>query len=339
MSTLNRPAPASPDRTLTYAQALNEALREEMKRDSSLVFLGEDIGKYGGIFTVSRGLTEEFGHERVIDTPISEGAIVGAALGLALTGHRAIVEIMFVDFLFVASDQLFNHAGKARYISGGQRAVPLVVRTQQGSGGGKAAQHSQSLEAIFCHVPGWKVVAPSNAADAKGLLKAAIRDGNPVAFLEHKALYFQKAHVPQGDVLIRIGSARVLRKGSDVTLIAYSKAVELAVAAAELLAGESIQAEVIDLRTLKPLDLDTIRASVAKTRRVVVIHEAHRFCGFGAELAASIQEQSFRKLQAPVQRVAALDVPIPFSRSLEKSVLPQLGNVIAAVHASLEDRK
>lgn len=339
MSTLSRPAPTSPDRTLTYAQALNEALREEMSRDSSLVFLGEDIGKYGGIFTVSRGLMEEFGHERVIDTPISEGAIVGAALGLALTGHPAVVEIMFVDFLFVASDQLFNHAGKARYISGGQRAVPLVVRTQQGSGGGKAAQHSQSLEAIFCHVPGWKVVAPSNAADAKGLLKAAIRDGNPVAFLEHKALYFQKGHVPQEDSLIRIGSARVIREGSDVTLISYSKAVELAVAAADQLAGESIQAEVIDLRTLKPLDLETILASVAKTRRVVVIHEAHRFCGFGAELTATIQERSFRDLEAPIQRVAAMDAPIPFNRYLEKAVLPQLADVIAAIHATLEDKK
>jgi pyruvate dehydrogenase E1 component beta subunit len=314
---------------------LNEALREEMTRERSVVLLGEDIGKYGGIFTVSRGLFDEFGPERVIDTPISEGAIVGAALGMALTGYRAVVEIMFVDFILVAGDQLFNHVGKARYVSGGHREVPMVVRTQQGSGGGKAAQHSQSLEAFFCHVPGWVVVAPSNAADAKGLLKGAIRNGNPVAFLEHKALYFQKAIVPPGDVVLPIGKAKVLRQGRDVTLIAYSKAVELAVAAAEQLAKEDIQAEVIDLRTLKPPDLETIVASVAKTNRVVLVHEAHRFCGYGAELAATIQEKAFHDLDAPVLRVAALDVPIPFNRSLEKAVLPQVENVIAAVHTSL----
>jgi pyruvate/2-oxoglutarate/acetoin dehydrogenase E1 component len=332
MSTLIQPAS---ERSLTYAQALNEALREEMGRDPSLVLLGEDIGKYGGIFTVSRGLFEEFGPERVIDTPISEGAIVGAALGLALTGYRSVVEIMFVDFILVAGDQLFNHVGKARYVSGGQREVPMVVRTQQGSGGGKAAQHSQCLEAFFCHVPGWIVVAPSNAADAKGLLKGAIRNGNPVAFLEHKALYFQKATVPPGDVVLPIGKAKVLRQGRDVTLIAYSKAVELAVAAADELAKDDIQAEVIDLRTLKPLDLETIATSVAKTSRIVLVHEAHRFCGYGAELAATIQEKAFHDLDAPVLRVAALDVPIPFSRSLERAVLPQVENVIAAVHASL----
>ncbi|MHB8217038.1 MAG: alpha-ketoacid dehydrogenase subunit beta [Candidatus Sulfotelmatobacter sp.] len=323
------------ERNLTYAQALNEALREEMSRDQSLVLLGEDIGKYGGIFTVSRGLFDEFGPERVIDTPISEGAIVGAALGMALTGYRSVIEIMFVDFILVAGDQLFNHVGKARYVSGGQREVPMVVRTQQGSGGGKAAQHSQSLEAFFCHMPGWIVVAPSNAADAKGLLKGAIRNGNPVAFLEHKALYFQKATVPLGDAVLPIGKAKVLRQGRDVTLIAYSKAVELAVAAAERLAKEDIQAEVIDLRTLKPLDLETIVASVTKTNRAVLVHEAHRFCGYGAELAATIQETTFHDLDAPVLRVAALDVPIPFNRSLEKAVLPQVENVIAAVHTSL----
>ena len=241
---------------------------------------------------------------------------------------------MFVDFILVAEDQLFNDVGKARYVSGGQREVPMVVRTQQGSGGGKAAQHSQSLEAFFCHVPGWMVVAPSNAADAKGLLKGAIRNGNPVAFLEHKALYFQKATVPSDDDCPPIGKAKS-RQGRDVTLIAYSKAVELAVAAAEKLAIEDIQAEVIDLRTLKPLDVETIVASVAKTNRAVLVHEAHRFCGYGAELAATIQEKAFHDLDAPVLRVAALDAPIPFNPSLEKAVLPQVENVIAAVHTSL----
>lgn len=335
MSSASRPSTEGPERILTYAQALNEALREELARDQSVILLGEDIGDYGGIFTVTRGLLGEFGSGRVIDTPISEGAIVGSALGLALTGYRPVVEIMFVDFVFVASDQLFNHVGKARYISGGQRAAPIVVRTQQGSGGGKGAQHSQCLEAIFCHVPGWKVVAPSNAADAKGLLKSAIRDGNPVAFLEHKALYFQKSPVPTESSAIPLGKARVVRGGGDVTLIAYSKAVELAVAAADQLAGEGIMAEIIDLRTLKPLDLDTILESVTKTKHVLIIHEAHRFCGFGAELAATIQEKAFHHLEAPVQRIAALDVPVPFNRTLEKTVLPRVGDVVAAVHASL----
>ena len=335
MSSASRPLTEEPERILTYAQALNEALREEMVRDQSVVLLGEDIGEYGGIFTVTRGLLEDFGRERVIDTPISEGAIVGSALGLALTGYRPVVEIMFVDFVFVASDQLFNHVGKACYISGGQRAVPLVVRTQQGSGGGKGAQHSQCLEALFCHIPGWKVVAPSNAADAKGLLKSAIRDGNPVAFLEHKALYFQKWPMPTGDSLIPIGKARLVREGRDVTLIAYSKAVQLAVSAAEQLAEQGVMAEVIDLRTLKPLDLETILESVAKTKRVVLIHEAHRFGGLGAELAATIQEKAFHYLKGPVQRITALDVPIPFNRTLEKIVLPSIGAIISAVHSSL----
>ena len=336
MSTATAPATATAEGALTYAQALNAALREEMARDRSVLVLGEDIGEHGGIYTVTRGLIHEFGRDRVLDTPISEAAFAGAAMGLALTGYRPVIELMFVDFLFVASDQLFNHAGKARYTSGGQRSVPMVVRTQQGSGGGKAAQHSQSLEAFFCHMPGWFVVAPSNAADAKGLLKAAIRDDNPVAVLEHKALYFQKGVVPEGDVVVPLGKARVVREGRDVTIISYSKAVDLAMAAAGVLAGEGIEAEVIDLRSLKPLDLDAILASVAKTNRVVVVHEAHRSCGFGAELAATIQEKAFYDLDAPVQRLAALDVPIPFSRLLEETALPQVSGVIAAVRATLD---
>jgi len=334
MSTLTAPATAAAEHTLAYAQALNEALREEMARDRTVLVMGEDIGEHGGIYTVTRGLIHEFGRERVIDTPISEGAIMGGAMGLALTGYRPVIELMFVDFLFVASDQLFNHAGKARYTSGGQRSVPMVVRTQQGSGGGKAAQHSQSLETFFCHMPGWFVVAPSNAADAKGLLKAAIRNDNPVAVLEHKALYFQKGVVPEGDFVVPLGRARVVREGRDMTIISYSKAIDLALAAAGILAGEGVEAEVIDLRSLKPLDLDTMLASVAKTNRAVVVHEAHRFCGFGAELAATIQEKAFHDLDAPVQRVAALDVPIPFSRLLEEAALPQVSGVTAAVRAT-----
>ncbi len=327
------------ERVLTFAQALNEALREEMARDPRVVLLGEDIGTFGGIFTVTRGLHAQFGRDRVIDTPISEGGFAGAALGLAITGYRPVVEILFVDFLFVAGDQLFNHVAKARYISGGQRTVPLVVRTQQGTAGGKAAQHSQSLEAIFCHIPGWIVVAPYTPADAKGLLKAAIRDDNPVAFLEHKSLYFTKGVVPESEDVVPLGKARVVRPGRDVTLISYSKAVELAVGAAEILAAEGVQAEVIDLRTLKPFDLDTILASVTKTNRAVVVHEAHRTCGFGAELAASIQEAVFDDLDAPVQRVAALDAPIPYSRNLEQAVLPQVDGVVAAARRALAQRR
>lgn len=325
--------PQTQERVLTYAQALNEALREEMARDPAVILLGEDIGEFGGVYTVTRGLLGEFGHTRIVDTPISESGFCGAALGLALTGYRPVVELMFVDFLFVASDQLFNHIAKARFISGGQRTVPLVVRTQQGAAGGKAAQHSQSLEAVFCHIPGWVVVAPSTPADAKGLLKAAIRDNNPVAFLEHKALYFVKGPVPDGEIVVPIGKAKVARQGTHVTLISYSKAMELALGAADVLAREGIDAEVIDLRTLKPLDLETIFASVRKTARAVIIHEAPRFCGFGAELAAAIQEALFYDLDAPVQRVTAQDAPVPYNRILERAVLPQVEAVVTAVRA------
>jgi pyruvate dehydrogenase E1 component beta subunit len=322
-------------RELTYAQALNEALREEMERDPSVVLLGEDIAEYGGVYTVTRGLLERFGKERVMDTPISETGFVGAALGLALTGYRPVVEIMFVDFIFVCADQLFNQIAKAVYTSGGQRKVPLVLRTQQGSSGGKAAQHSQSLEAFFCHVPGWYVVAPHSPADAKGLLKSAIRDENPVAFLEHKALYFTRGPVPSEEYLVPIGKARVVRQGSNVTIVTYSKTVDLAMAAAEVLAEDGVEAEIIDLRTLKPLDFEAVSASVRKTHRAVVVHEAHRFAGFGAEIAASIQEEAFDFLDGPVLRVAALDAPIPYNRRLEERVLPQVADIVSAVRRSV----
>jgi pyruvate/2-oxoglutarate/acetoin dehydrogenase E1 component len=335
---MSMPSPApveAGERVLTFAQAVGEALAEEMARDPRVVLLGEDIGTFGGVYTVTRGLVDRFGHERVIDTPISEGGFAGVALGLALTGYRPVVEIMFVDFIFVAGDQLFNHIGKARYISGGQRTVPLVVRTQQGTGGGKAAQHSQSLEAIFCHLPGWIVVAAHTPADAKGLLKAAIRNDNPVAFLEHKSLYFTKGAVPASDEAMPLGKARIARSGDDVTLIAYSRGMELALGAADVLAADGVRAEVTDLRTLKPLDLDTILESLGRTHRAVVVHEAHRFCGFGAELAATIQETAFSDLDAPVLRVAAFDAPIPYSRNLERAVLPQVDDVVAAARRVL----
>lgn len=335
MSTSSRPAvPKTEERVLTYAQALNEALREEMTRDDKVVLLGEDIGEFGGVFTVTKGLHERFG-SRVMDTPISEAGFCGAALGLALTGYRPVVELMFVDFVFVAADQLFNHIAKARYISGGKRTVPLVVRTQQGAAGGKAAQHSQSLEALFCHIPGWVVVAPSTPADAKGLLKAAIRNDNPVAFLEHKGLYFTKGAVPADDVTVPIGKARIARAGRDVTVISYSKTLGNCLEAAQGLAADGVEAEVIDLRTLKPIDMDTVLTSVRKTSRALVVHEAPRFCGFGAELVARIQEAAFDALDAPVHRLTTPDVPIPFSRSLERAVLPQASTIVEAVRSLL----
>jgi pyruvate dehydrogenase E1 component beta subunit len=334
MSTSSLPTvPKTEERVLTYAQALNEALQEEMARDKAVVLLGEDIGDFGGVFTVTRGLHQRFGSGRVIDTPISESGFCGAALGLALTGFRPVVELMFVDFVFVAADQLFNHIAKARYISGGKRTVPLVVRTQQGAAGGKAAQHSQSLEALFCHIPGWVVVAPSTPADAKGLLKSAIRNDNPVAFLEHKGLYFTKGSVPAGDVTVPIGKARVARAGRDVTVISYSKTLETTLEAAQTLASDGVEVEVIDLRTLKPLDMDTVLASVRKTSRAVVVHEAPRFCGYGAEVVAKIQEAAFDALDAPVIRVSTPDVPVPFSRPLEQAVIPQVSTIVDAVRS------
>jgi pyruvate dehydrogenase E1 component beta subunit len=340
MSTSSKAAvPKTEERVLTYAQALNEALREEMARNKAVVVLGEDIGEFGGIFTVTRGLLEQFGSGRVIDTPISEAGFCGAALGLALTGFRPVVELMFVDFVFVAADQLFNHIAKARYISGGQRTVPLVVRTQQGAAGGKGAQHSQSLEALFCHIPGWVVVAPATPADAKGLLKSAIRDDNPVAFLEHKGLYFTKGAVPPGDVTVPLGKARVARQGRHVTMITYSKTLEPTLEAAQTLAGEGIEAEVIDLRTLKPVDMETVLGSVRKTSRAVIVHEAPRFCGYGAELVAMIQDAAFDALDAPVTRVTTPDVPIPYSRSLERAVLPQAASIADAVRALVGRRR
>jgi pyruvate/2-oxoglutarate/acetoin dehydrogenase E1 component len=329
------PSTESKERILTYAQALNEALSEEMTADPSVVLLGEDIAEYGGVYTVTRTLLDRFGKGRVIDTPISEAGFVGAALGLALTGYRPVVEIMFVDFLFVAGDQLFNHIGKTRYISGGRCSVPLVIRTQQGASSGKAAQHSQSLEAIFCHIPGWIVVAPSTPADAKGLLKAAVRDNNPVVFLEHKALYFTKGTVATEAPILEIGKANIVREGSDITLISYSKSMSTVLEAANLLGEDGIQAEVIDLRTLKPLDMETILASVSKTNRALIVHESHGFCGLGAELSSTIQERAFADLDGPVQRLAASDNPIPYNRVLERATIPQVEDVVAKVRDML----
>lgn len=336
MSTPSARAPHPPDtavRTITYAEAINEGLREAMRRDPMIVLLGEDIGHHGGVYTVTRGLLEEFGVERVRDTPISEAGFLGAALGLAQCGFRPIVELMFVDFAFVAADMLFNQIPKLRYISGNRTNIPIIVRTQQGSGGGKGSQHSQCLETFFCHTPGWRVVVPATPADAKGLLLQAAQEADPVVFLEHKALYFTKGPVSAGVYTVPFGYARILRGGGHVTLVTYSRTFIPALEAAEQVAADGIETEVIELRTLNPLDLDTLLASVRKTGRVVIAHEAVRTGGFGSELAALIGEHAFFDLDAPIRRVAGLDVPLPFSRPLEVAALPSATTIAAALRA------
>jgi pyruvate/2-oxoglutarate/acetoin dehydrogenase E1 component len=318
-------------REITFVDSLRMTLKEEMQRDPSLMLIGEDIGLYGGIFGVTKGLLEEFGPYRVRSTPISESAIIGSALGAAMTGIRTVAEIMYIDFTTCAMDQIVNQVAKMRYMSGGKAKIPLVIRTQEGGGRGNAAQHSQSLEALFLHIPGLKIVMPSTPYDARGLLKTAIRDDNPVMFIEHKLLYATKGSVPAEEYLVPFGQADIKRKGKDVTIVAISYMVMKALKAAERLAGEGIEAEVIDLRTLVPLDLETLLQSVHKTNRVVVVHEGCRKGGIGGEIAAQIQEEAFDHLDAPVQRVGASDVPIPYSEPLEKAVLPEEEDIVSAV--------
>jgi len=315
-------------REITYKQAIQEALREEMRRDERVFLLGEDIGVYGGAFGVTLGFLEEFGKERVRDTPISELGIVGAAAGAALLGMRPVVEIMFMDFAMLALDQLANQAAKMRFMFGGKARVPMVFRAPQGAGTGAAAQHSQSLEALFIHFPGLKVVMPSTPADAKGLLKAAIRDDNPVVFIEHKLLYNRKGPVPEGEHLVPLGKAEVKRPGRDLTIIALSAMLPKALAAAEVLAAEGIEAEVLDPRSLAPLDEATILESVRRTNRVLITHEACRTGGVGAEILARIIEGAFDYLDAPVRRLAGRDLPIPYSKELERQVIPQEEDIV-----------
>lgn len=323
---------------MTYAQALRAALREEMLRDERVFLIGEDIGVYGGAFGVTDGLLAEFGSERIRDTPISEAAIAGAAIGAALGGLRPIAEFQFFDFILLAMDQLVNQAAKIRYMFGGTVSVPLVVRGPAGSGTGAAAQHSQSLEALFAHIPGLKVVAPSTPRDAKGLLIAAIRDPNPVVFVEHKLLYRTKGEVPDGDFALPLGSAEVKRAGRDVTLVATQIMVPRALAAAERLAGDGIEVEVVDPRTLTPLDLPTIQGSVSRTGRLLIVHEAVKTGGIGAEIAAAIAESSaFEYLEAPIRRLAGQPVPIPYNKDLERCAVPQEDDIVAALRAMVEE--
>lgn len=320
---------------ITCREALNQAIREEMERDSSVFILGEDVGLYEGSFKVSRGLLAQFGERRVVDTPISEAGIVGMACGAAMTGLRPIAELMTVNFSIVAMDQIMNHVAVARYMFGGQCGVPLVIRAPGGAGHQLGAQHSHTLDALFMHCPGLRVIIPSVPADAKGLLKSAIRSDDPVMFLEHEGLYGVKGEVPDGEYTIPLGVADVKRKGRDVSLIAVSRMVYVCLEAAEKLAGEGVEAEVVDLRALNPLDMPAVLESVRRTRRAVTVEESWLTGGWGGELAARIMEQAFDDLDAPVLRVGGADVPMPYSKALEQAAIPDAGRVVARVREIL----
>lgn len=327
-------------REITYLEAVREAMVQEMRRDPDVFLIGEDIGVYGGAFGVSKGMLEEFGAERVRETPISEEGIAGAATGAALMGMRPIMEIMFMDFVTLAMDQLVNQAAKMRFMFGGNASIPLVCRAPAGSGTGAAAQHCQSLEAWFVHAPGIKVVAPSTAYDVKGLLISSIRDNNPVMFMEHKLLYRTKGVVPEEPYSIPLGKAEIKREGRDLTVVAYSIMVPRALEAAETLASEGIEIEIIDPRTLKPLDIESITNSVCKTGRVLIVHEAPITGGFGGELAALIAaSEAFDYLDAPIRRLAGRNIPIPYNRMLERASVPQVEDIVVAARSlALEGR-
>ena len=319
-------------REITFAEAIREALRQEMRLDENVLVFGEDVGAFGGCFGVTAGLHEEFGADRVMDTPISEAAIMGAAVGAALMGLRPVPEIMFIDFTTVCFDYLTNQAPKVRYMCGGQvKKLPLVVRTPCGGWIRAAGQHSQSLEGWFTQVPGLKVVMPSTPRDAKGLLTAALRDNNPVLFIEEKVLYGTSGPVPEEDYLIPLGKAEVKQEGSDVTVITYAAMLNHSLAAAEQLAADGISVEVVDLRTLSPLDHETIAQSVQKTHKAVVVQEAQEMAGVAAQVVKSLMDSSFDYLDAPVRTVAALDTIIPFSPPLEDAMLPDANKIIQAV--------
>ena len=316
-------------REITYLEAVREAMTQEMERDSRVFLIGEDIGEYGGAFQVSYGMLEKFGHERILDTPITELGLTGAAVGAALIGMRPIAEIMFMDFTTLASEQLVNQAAKLRFMFGGQSTVPMVLRTPAGSGTGAAEHHSQSFENWFVHVPGLKVVMPTTPYDVKGLLVSSIRDDNPVVFIEHKLLYKTKGEVPEELYEIPLGKADIKRSGKDLTIIATGIMVQKSLAAAEELAKEGIDIEIVDPRTLRPLDTETIVGSVKKTGKVLIVHEAVKTGGFGGELAGVIAEsEAFGYLEAPIIRLAGKEVPIPYNRDLEQASVPQIADIV-----------
>jgi len=326
---------STPERIGTIREAINEALHEEMQRDPAIILMGEDVGLAGGVFKITNGLLKAFGPERVFDTPIAEAGIVGVAVGAAMTGLRPIVEIMFSDFTTLASDQIVNQAAKLRYMTAGQTKVPIVVRTAMGAGRRAAAQHSQSLQAWYCHIPGLKVVMPSTPADAKGLLKSAIRDDNPVIFMEDKMMYNQKGPIPPGDYVIPLGKARVHREGRHAVVICTSSMLYPALEAADTLAKDGIEIMVIDPRTLSPLDTDTLIQAAKETGHALIVDEGYRSFGVTAEIAARIQEGAFDYLDEPVRRLGALDVPVPFAPSLEDLTIPNAAQIVELVKEML----
>ena len=323
-------------RNITFSEAINEALREEMQKNPDIFIMGEDVGYAGGVRGVTKGLLEEFGDDRVRDTPISEATIVGAGVGAAITGLRPVVEIMYSDFLGIAGDEVFNKMAKWRYMHGSSMKVPMVLRTSCGGGFGGAAEHSQTLEALFMHIPGLQVIYPTTAYDAKGLLKAALNDDNPTLFLEHRLLYKARGEVPEEEYTIPFGQADIKREGTDITVVAVGYEVPAAIAAADKLKDQGISVEVIDLRTLVPLDKATILKSVEKTGRLLIAEEGHKTNGVGAEIAAIAAEEAIYDLEGPVGRVAALDVPIPYSPPMESYVLPNEEKIIKGIKETLK---
>jgi len=325
------------ERMITFAEALNEALDQMMAKDEKVIVMGEDVGVYGGVFGVTKGLIEKYGPERVRDTPIAESGFIGAGIGAAAVGYRPVVELMFIDFLGVAFDQIYNQAAKMRYMFGGRAKIPLVLRTVAGAGFSAAAQHSQSLHSIFVHVPGLKVVMPSTPYDAKGLLISSIKDDDPVIFIEHKGLYGIKGPVPKDEYEVPLGVADVKRRGKDVTIVATAAMVHKSLRVAEKLAKEGVDIEVVDPRSLKPLDLDTILGSIKKTGRLVVVDEGYPRCGFATDIAAIAAGMAFRDLKAPVKLVTPPDTPVPFSPALEPEWIPSENDIEKAVRKTVED--
>ncbi|MBN2044264.1 MAG: alpha-ketoacid dehydrogenase subunit beta [Anaerolineales bacterium] len=316
---------------ITVRQAISDALREEMERDENVFILGEEVGVWGGTYAVTRGFYDQFGEKRVRDTPIAESAIIGAAIGAAMTGLRPVAELMTINFAFSAMDHIVNEAPKLRYMFGGQFKVPMVIRAVGGGGRQLGATHSQTPDAVFAHFPGLKVVAPGTPEDAKGLLKAAIRSDDPVLFIEHATLYQWRGEVPEGDYVVPIGKSKVQRPGDAVTVVSYSKGLQLTMQAADALAKEGINIEVVDLRSLRPLDMDPVIESFKKTNRAVIVEEGWRSYGVGAEVAARLYEEAFDYIDAPIKRVAQKEVPLPYNRTLEQMALPQVADIIKAV--------
>lgn len=316
---------------LTVREAISQALWEEMERDERVLIMGEEVGVWGGTYAVTKGFYDHFGPERVLDTPIAEGVIVGAANGMAMAGLRPVAEIMTINFAFLAMDQIVNHSAKMLSMFGGQMPMPIVIRTVSGGGRQLGATHSQTPDVVFAHFPGLKVVAPGTAADAKGLLKSAIRNEDPVMFIEHATLYQSRGEVPEGEHLVPIGKSKLQREGQDVTIVSYSKMLQQSLLAAEQLSADGIEADVVDLRTLRPLDMAPIVDSFKRTNRAVIVEEGWKSYGIGAEISAKLYEFAFDYVDAPIRRVAQAEVPLPYNRELEQLALPQIEDIIAAV--------